>query len=77
MKASQRAHAIAEGLMRTDRASDLCIHRDYLRLRAKRGGGFYWIAFDGGRLLRGDELATSEELQPHFAHAMLQASRSA
>jgi hypothetical protein len=75
-KASQRAHAIAEGLMRTDRASDLRVYHGYLQLRAKHRGGFYWISLDGGRLLRGDELDTADELQPHFAQAMMQAGHS-
>jgi hypothetical protein len=66
---SARAKAIAEGLIRTDRAGK---HGKYdqgmLRLE-RRGGGFYWIALNGSRLLRGAQLPTADELQPRFTEA--------
>ena len=69
---SPRAKAIAEGLIRSGRGSDPRLAHGHLRLRAKLGG-FYWIASDGARLLRGDELDAAEELQSSFTEAMAQA----
>jgi hypothetical protein len=71
---SARTKEIADGLMRTGRASDPRIVHGHLRLRATRGG-FYWIAPDGARMLRGDELEFAEELQPNFTQAMAQAGQ--
>ena len=71
-----RAKAIAEGLVRTGRASDQRLTSGHFRLRANNGGGFYWIAVDGSRLLRGDELDGAEELQPKFVLAMVQAGQA-
>ena len=73
---SARAKAIAKGLISTGRASDGRAARGYLRLRANRSGSFYWIAADGSRLLRGDELDTAEELQASFVQAMVQAGEA-
>jgi hypothetical protein len=61
---SSRAKAIAQGLIRTDRAG--------LRLECLTGG-FYWIALNGSRVLRGARLPTAEELQPKFIEAMARA----
>jgi hypothetical protein len=72
---SARAKAIANGLIRTGRASDGRAARGYLRLRAERSGSFYWVAADGSRLLRGDDLDTAEELQSSFVETMIQAGR--
>ena len=73
---SRRAEEIANGLVRTGRASDPRMVHDHVQLRANRGGGFYWITIDGARLLRGDELETAEELQPNFVQAMALAGKT-
>jgi hypothetical protein len=67
---SARAKAIAEGLIRTDRAGKHGIYDQGMLRLERRGGGFYWIAFNGSRLLRGSQLPTADELQPNFADAM-------
>ena len=69
---SPRAKQIAEGLVRTGRASDARLFRTWLQLRAT-AGNFYWIALDGSALLRGDTFDGAEELQPSFADAMARA----
>jgi hypothetical protein len=72
---SQRARAIAEGLIRTDRAHHRgVIEHGMLRL-TNRKGGFYWISLDGSRLLRGDELFGAEELQGKFRDSMERVGR--
>jgi hypothetical protein len=39
-------------------------------------GGYYWISFDGSRVLRGaDVWEDAEELQPKFIDAMERAGR--
>ena len=70
--ASRRARAIAVGLVRTGRAYEPRTIDTYIRLRARAGkaGRFYWVAVDGGELLRGDALDMAEELQQTFADAM-------
>jgi hypothetical protein len=73
---SARAKAIANGLIRTGRASEGRAARGHLRLRAERTGSFYWITADGSRLLRGDELDSAEELQASFVQAMVQAGEA-
>jgi hypothetical protein len=65
---SPRAKQIAEGLVRTGRASDARLFRTWLQLRAT-AGNFYWIAMNGSALLRGDTFDGAEELQPSFADA--------
>ena len=72
---SQRTYAIAEGLVRTGRALEPKEAQGYLQLRAKHGSGFYWIAPDGLRLLRGDDFYDAEELQPTFTQSMIRAAR--
>jgi hypothetical protein len=70
---SPRAKAIAQGLIRTDRAETHGVYdRGMLRLECL-SGGFYWIALNGSRLLRGARLPTAEELQPKFIEAMARA----
>jgi hypothetical protein len=71
---SRRARTMADGLIRTGRASDYGATSSHLQLRARRGG-FYWITADGERLMHGDALDSAEELQPNFAQAMVQAGR--
>ena len=67
---SARAKAIAEGLIRTDRAGKHGVYDQGMLRLERRGGGFYWIALDGSRLLRGARLPTADELQPRFIGAM-------
>jgi hypothetical protein len=74
--ASPRALSIARGLLRTKRASisegaEETASR-FLRLRAVLGA-FYWISFDGRRVLRGKKPDDAEELQPGFVDAMVRA----
>ena len=72
---SQRAKAIAEGLIRTNRADHHgVVEHAMLRLSSKKGG-FYWISLDGDRLLRGPELFGAEELQGKFRDAMERVGR--
>jgi hypothetical protein len=72
---SSRAKAIAQGLIRTDRAGmqGVC-DRGLLRLQCL-SGGFYWIALNGKRVLRGARLPTADELQPKFTDAMERAGK--
>jgi hypothetical protein len=37
---------------------------------ACKAGGFYWISFDGRRVLRGFSYSAAEKLQPGFVAAM-------
>jgi len=64
-----RAEAIANGLIRTRRAANAQPLDGFIRLKAK-GGGFYWVSFDGFRLLRGEAFWDADELQPKFVEAM-------
>jgi hypothetical protein len=75
--ASRRARAIAEGLVRTGRAYDPRTVGTHIRLRARAGWRFYWVAVDGGELLRGDALDMAEELQQTFVDAMAKGRRVA
>ena len=70
---SPRAKAIAEGLIRTDRAGKHGVYDQGMLRLERRGGGFYWIALNGSRLFRGVRLPTADELQPRFMDAMEQA----
>jgi hypothetical protein len=48
----------------------------HIRLRARAGWRFYWVAIDGGELLRGDARDMAEELQQTFVDAMAKAGGS-
>jgi len=72
MVISARAKAIANGLVRTGRATGHRLTHGHIQLHATRGESFYWIAADGSRLLRGDELDDAQELQPNFVQVMAQ-----
>jgi hypothetical protein len=67
-----RARAIVDGLVRTGHGSDPRFADAYVQLRAKIGG-FYFVALDGARLLRGDTFEEAEELQAKFVEAMARA----
>jgi hypothetical protein len=69
---SSRALTIARGLIRTGRASGSEVHGGYLRVTAA-DGSFYWIPFDGMRLLRGVICQRADELQRGFVDAMARA----
>jgi hypothetical protein len=72
---SPRAKAIAEGLIRTDRAGRHgVIDQGMLKLECTKGG-YYWVSFDGSRVVRGARLPTADELQPKFTDAMERAGR--
>ncbi len=72
---SQRARAVAQGLIRTGRAEHHGVFdRGMLKLRGRKGGN-YWVSLDGSRLLRGRELFEAEELHPGFIDVMERASR--
>jgi hypothetical protein len=72
---SARATFVARGLLRTERASGTpSIEYEMLRLD-RRGGGYYWITFEGTQLYRGRSFFRADELQPKFIDAMERAGR--
>ncbi len=64
-----RALRIAEGLRRTGRAFAQTTASGFICLRSSTSG-FYWVAYDGARMLRGDDIKTAESLQSGFISAM-------
>jgi hypothetical protein len=72
MTASAKALAIAEGLVRTGRASGPVQVRGFLRVDAANGEP-YWVSDDGTQILRGADPETADELQPGFVNAMARA----
>jgi hypothetical protein len=73
---SPRAAAVAEGLVRTGRASDPITTDGYIRLVAG-AGQHYWVSSDGQRVLRGPDLGDADELQAGFIAAMERAGAAA
>ena len=71
---SRRAVMMSTGLIITGRAASPKRIDGFICLEAL-AGGFFWVAYDGSRLLRGESLADAEELQPTFAEAMVRAAR--
>ena len=72
---SERAAAIARGLVRTERAAKgIGSDQGMLRLECL-SGGFYWISLDGSHILRGPTLMEADELQAKFRDAMERAGR--
>jgi hypothetical protein len=71
-----RAKAIAEGLIRTERAGHKgVLEQGMLKLKCRKGG-YYWISLDGSRILSGASLLFDpEELQEKFRDAMERAGR--
>jgi hypothetical protein len=69
---SERAFAIARGLIRTQRSSEVEVAEGYLRLPAGQDDS-YWISFDASHLLRGHWREFAEELQRGFIDAMARA----
>jgi len=72
---SDRARAIAEGLIRTKRAHYHGVFDQGMLRLTCRTGGFYWISLDGRFVLRGKMLFEADELQPKFIDAMERAGR--
>jgi hypothetical protein len=72
---SATATAIAIGLIRSGRAAHSERVGDVLRL-SRRGGGYYWISFDGAELRIGETLLDAEPLQSTFTAAMARVGRS-
>ena len=75
---SIRAKRIAQGLLHTGRAIHVIAiaKRGFICLRSAVGG-FYWVANDGKRLLRGDDVKQAESLQGGFISAMERAGHRA
>jgi hypothetical protein len=74
---SARALTIAKGLVRTKRVSDseeVETTNRFIRLPAIPGA-FYWVSFDGTRVLRGERPDHADELQQGFIEAMARAGR--
>ena len=68
--ASERARAIARGLINTERAGpNVEPDNGMLRLECLHCG-YYWIAFDGSRAVRGETILEADELQSKFTKAM-------
>ena len=72
---SERAWAVAAGLVRTGRAATYEALESFIRAEGA-GAIRYWISDDGARLLRGRALADADELQPGFIDAMARAGAS-
>jgi hypothetical protein len=66
---SFRAMAIADGLIRSGRASHPQAASGFIRL-AGISGDCYFVSFDGKRLLRGNTVEHASALQPGFIDAM-------
>ena len=60
---SPRAKAFAAGLIRTKRADKRGVDDQGMLRQERFDSGFYWIAPNGSRLLRGAWLPTADELQ--------------
>lgn len=69
---TDRAWAIAAGLVRTRRAATYEPSDSFIRAEGI-GAVRYWISADGERLLRGRRLADAEDLQTGFIDAMARA----
>jgi hypothetical protein len=69
---SLRARAIADGLVRTGRASNPILTQSFICLT---GGNdvYYWVAFDGRRVLRGRRTLSADDLQAGFIESMVRA----
>jgi hypothetical protein len=75
---ADRAVAIVRGLRATGRAvvrrGSLELDGNYIRVD-RVAAGYFWIAVDGTRLLRGTDFDAMDELQPGFAAEMARAGR--
>jgi hypothetical protein len=68
---SPRAQAIAAGLVRTGRATNLRVTGNFVR--ADGLGATYWVRTDGTGVLRGHMIGGADELQTGFIEAMVRA----
>lgn len=66
---SERAKAIAQGLINTARARSPHLDSGLLRLECLKGG-HYWISFSGDQVLRGSSHFEAHELQRKFIDDM-------
>jgi len=66
---SRRAMTIANGLIRSGRASHPQATHGFIRL-AGTSGARYFVSFDGERVLRGDTVEQASEIQQAFIDAM-------
>ncbi|MGO8915409.1 MAG: hypothetical protein ACLQJR_05825 [Stellaceae bacterium] len=75
--ASRRARAIVRGLVVTGRALPRGPGRQFRDAGMARidatAGHFYWVAPDGSRVMRGDNILDAEPLQPGFLDRMAEA----
>jgi hypothetical protein len=71
-----RAKRIAEGLIRTGRAYAATRTLGYICLQSATGG-FYWVAYDGAKVLRGDNIKKANILQGGFISVMERAGTRA
>lgn len=69
---SERAWAVAAGLVRTGRAATYEPVNSFIRADGV-GTARYWISDDGSRILRGRTLSGAAELQRGFVNAMARA----
>ena len=72
---SEATKAIAQGLIISGRARSPQFDGGMLRLECL-SGGFYWISFEGRRVLRGKLLLEADELQRRFIDDMERAGRT-
>jgi hypothetical protein len=76
MRPTDNAAAIAAGLCRTGRAAPHSERVGNVLRLARRGGGYYWISFDGAELRLGETLLDAEPLQSTFTAAMARVGRA-
>ena len=76
MQPTDNATAVATGLRRTGRAARHTERVGNILRLARRGGGYYWISFDGAELRLGETLLDAERLQSTFIAAMARVGRS-
>jgi hypothetical protein len=76
MRPTDTASAVAAGLCRTGRAARRTERVGNVLRLARRGGGYYWISFDGAELRLGETLLDAEPLQSTFAAAMARVGRA-
>ena len=76
MRPTDSATAIATGLCRTGRAAQHTERVGNVLRLARRGGGYYWISFDGAELRLGETLLDADPLQSAFTAAMARVGRA-
>jgi hypothetical protein len=76
MGPADNATAVATGLCRTGRAAQHTERVGNVLRLVRRGGGYYWISFDGAELRLGETLLDAEPLQSTFAAVMARVGRA-